>query len=277
MSCISHTWQLLCYCFCLDEPPKVTSQPKRLNKAVSRTAVSFIVQATGTTPLSYEWQWKPAEEKGEWQPCNTRWADGATLTIPSVQKSNEGWYHCIISNCAGTVISKPVQLSVGKNNDFTYYLVPYVRFPAHVFLHVAEPPRITSHPQELKDAVPGKPVMFTVEGSGTAPLNYQWEWKLATEDGKWQPCDVKSFPGADSSTLTIPSVQESNEGGYRCVISNCAGNQTSKQAQLSVGKNPYYFSSFSVGSCICTWKQGSLLRKTFTDILTECLCMLSSG
>ena len=103
---------------------------------------------------------------------------------------------------------------------------------------VAEAPRITSHPQNLKDAVPGKHVMFIVEATGTEPLNYQWEWKSVTDDGEWQLCDVERFSGADSSTLTIPSVQNSNEGSYHCVISNCAGSQTSNPAELSVGKNP---------------------------------------
>ena len=78
----------------------------------------FTVQATGTEPLRYNWQWKPTEEEGEWQPCPAEWSDGATLTIPSVQKSNEGSYCCVVSNCAGTVISKPAQLSVGKNLYF---------------------------------------------------------------------------------------------------------------------------------------------------------------
>ena len=106
------------------------------------------------------------------------------------------------------------------------------------FLLVAEPPTVTSHPQELKDAVPGKPVIFTVEATGTKPLSYQWEWKPVMGDGKWQPCDAKRFPGADSSTLTTPSVQKSNEGSYRCVISNCASTQISNPAKLGVGKNP---------------------------------------
>jgi len=59
-----------------------------------------------------------------------------------------------------------------------------------------------------------------------------------TDDG-WQPCDGETFAGAASSRLTIPSVQKSTEGSYRCVVSNCAGNQTSNPApaELSVGKN----------------------------------------
>ena len=102
--------------------------------------------------------------------------------------------------------------------------------------YVAVPPRITIHPQDLKDAVPGTPVLFTVEATGTEPLNYQWEWKQAINDDEWQLCDGETFAGADSSVLTILSVQKSNEGSYRCVVSNCASEQTSKPAKLSVGE-----------------------------------------
>ena len=105
-------------------------------------------------------------------------------------------------------------------------------------MDVAEPPRLTNHPLDTKDAVPGKSFMFTAEATGTQPLNYQWEWKPAMEDVEWQPCDVERFPGADSFTVTIPSVNKSNEGSYRCVISNSAGSQTSNSAEFSVGKNP---------------------------------------
>ena len=108
-----------------------------------------------------------------------------------------------------------------------------------LFIHVAEPPSITTHPQDLKNVVPGKLAKFTVQATGTEPLNYNWQWKLAEEDGseEWQSCDAECCEGA---TLTIPKVQQFNEGSYRCVISNCAGTQISKAAQLSVGKNPVF-------------------------------------
>ena len=101
-------------------------------------------------------------------------------------------------------------------------------------MDVAEPPRVTNHPLDMKDVVPGKSLTLIVEATGTQPLNYQWEWKPAMDDGDWQLCDVERFPGADSFTVTIPSVQKSNEGSYRCVIRNCAGNQSSYPAKLSV-------------------------------------------
>ena len=77
----------------------------------------FTAKATGTHPLNYEWQWKPAEDGGskDWQPCPAEWSEGPMLTILSVQKSNEGNYCCVISNSAGSQASEPAYLSIGKN------------------------------------------------------------------------------------------------------------------------------------------------------------------
>ena len=103
--------------------------------------------------------------------------------------------------------------------------------------HVVEPPKIIAHPQELKDVVEGKTAKFSIQASGTEPLNYHWQWK-PTEKGsgreKWQPCPANCTDGA---TLSMPMVEKSNEGIYRCVVSNLAGEQTSNSAKLGVGKN----------------------------------------
>lgn len=109
-----------------DELPKVTKQPKSQKNVRPGTAVSFTIQATGME-LSYQWLWKQAEKEGrseKWQPCDTEWSDGGTLTIPKVQKSNEGSYRCIVTNCCGSQTSKAASLSVGKNSKF-YYNVQY--------------------------------------------------------------------------------------------------------------------------------------------------------
>ena len=111
--------------------------------------------------------------------------------------------------------------------------------------HVVDLPRITSHPQEIKDAIQGEPINFIIQATGTEPLSYQWEWMAAGEENGsegWQTCRAE---WSDGATLTIPSVQKSNEGNYCCVVSNCAGNETSNPAQLSVGKNPAYIGAYS--------------------------------
>ena len=104
-------------------------------------------------------------------------------------------------------------------------------------VHAADPPRITTHPEELKDVAQGKPAKFSIQASGTEVLNYRWQWKPAEEGGgneEWQECDAKLYKGA---TLSISKVEKSNEGSYRCIVSNFAGNQTSIPAILTVGKS----------------------------------------
>ena len=101
-----------------------------------------------------------------------------------------------------------------------------------LFLYVAEPPRITTHPHDLKDAVQSKPAKFTVQATGTEPLTYQWQWKPAEEEGggvEWQPCPAE---WCDGTAILIP-MENSSEGSYRCVISDCAGSQTSKPVKVN--------------------------------------------
>ena len=186
----------------------------------------------------YQWRWKPGgdeqTESQEWQLCDMECSDGSTLKIPSVQKLNEGRYHCVISNCAGTQNSDPAILSIGKN--FLYFFASAKNHITVTFPPVAEPPKITNQPQDFKDVVPGTPVNFTITTTGTEPLSYQWQWKPAGEEGvseEWQVCDVE---GPQTAVLSIPSVQKWKEGQYRCNISNCAGSQTSNTATLSLGK-----------------------------------------
>ena len=107
----------------------------------------------------------------------------------------------------------------------------------HFLLHVAKPPTITTHPQDLMNVISGNPVMFTIRATGTEPLSYHWQWNPAEEGAseEWQPCS--GAEGYDTATLTISSVQKSNRGSYRCIISNCAGSQTSKPAKLEVSRS----------------------------------------
>ena len=98
-------------------------------------------------------------------------------------------------------------------------------------LHAAEPPTITTHPQEFRNVVQGKRARFSIKVTGTEPLDYHWQWKSAGGSEEWQRCPAEWCDGA---RLTIPNVQKSNEGSYRCVISNYAGSDTSYPAKLEV-------------------------------------------
>ena len=108
------------------------------------------------------------------------------------------------------------------------------------FLLPAEPPKITTHPQELKDTVSGKPVSFTVQATGTKPLNYQWQWKPVVEgvhSGQWQNLSSGgSVQGADTATLVFTSIESCSEGLYRCVVTNVVVEEISKCADHIIGE-----------------------------------------
>ena len=86
------------------------------------------------------------------------------------------------------------------------------------------------HPLDLTNIVPGSDVSFTVIAFGAVPLTYQWQ-----KDGV-DLTDGSSITGATTATLTIADVMESDEGGYRCVVTNTVGMDTSNTAVLTVGK-----------------------------------------
>ena len=83
---------------------------------MERDSAKFSIQASGTEPLNYHWQWKPTEKGSgseKWQPCPANWSDGATLTMPKVENSNEGSYRCVVSNLAGEQASNSAKLTFG--------------------------------------------------------------------------------------------------------------------------------------------------------------------
>ena len=83
--------------------------------------MSFAVQATGTEPLSYQWQWKPVAEgviSGEWQNLasggSVQGADTATLMFTSIESCSEGLYRCVVTNVVGEEISEYTDHIIGE-------------------------------------------------------------------------------------------------------------------------------------------------------------------
>ena len=83
---------------------------------------------------------------------------------------------------------------------------------------------ITVQPVSLTLVVPGQPATFTVSAMSDN-LMYQW-----------QKGGVNIAAGANSATYTIAAVAESDEGMYRCVVTNAADSVTSTAASLTVCK-----------------------------------------
>ena len=74
--------------------------------------MSFSVTATGTEPLSYQWQ-KDGVDLTDGSSITG--ATTATLTIADVMESDEGGYMCVVTNTAGMDTSNTALLTVGKD------------------------------------------------------------------------------------------------------------------------------------------------------------------
>ena len=125
-------------------PPAITAQPQpqTVNQGNSAT---FTISATGTAPLSYQWQFNGSAISS---------ATLSSYTLLGAQSTNAGSYSVIITNAAGSVTSSNATLTVNL------------------------PPAITTQPQSVSAAV-GSNVTFSVAATGTAPLSYQWRFNGA--------------------------------------------------------------------------------------------------
>lgn len=90
-----------------------------------------------------------------------------------------------------------------------------------------QPPTISQHPANQTVPVGGI-ATFTVQAVGDAPLSYQWQKDTVdlSEGGK--------VSGVNTTTLQIANVDASDQGAYRCVVTNAYGSATSNAATLTI-------------------------------------------
>lgn len=122
--------------------PSITTAPASKAVAVGSN-VTFTVVASGTAPLTYQWQFNSVNISG---------ATSATLTLNSVTTANAGNYRVIVSNSAGTATSAQALLTVNV---------------------LATAPTITTQPAS-QTVTAGSNATFTVAATGSTPFTYQW-------------------------------------------------------------------------------------------------------
>ncbi|MBI2512496.1 MAG: immunoglobulin domain-containing protein [Opitutae bacterium] len=122
--------------------PSITTQPTS-QTVTAGAAASFSVAASGTAPLSYQWQKDGAAISG---------ATSTTYSIASAAAGDAGTYSVVVTNSAGSATSNGATLTVNA---------------------AASAPAITTQPSN-QSVTAGGAVSFSVAASGTAPLSYQW-------------------------------------------------------------------------------------------------------
>ena len=135
----------------LNGHPVITNQPASTNVAAG-IAATFIVGATGTAPLRYQWQLLGTNLPG---------ATTNTYTVLKAGTTNAGPYTVMVSNQAGIAIGGPATLGINSK------------------------PVIVTQP--VNTAAPlGSNVTFTVGVTGTDPLKYQWKLNATNLAGATQ-------------------------------------------------------------------------------------------
>ncbi|HYE65831.1 MAG TPA: PQQ-dependent sugar dehydrogenase [Pyrinomonadaceae bacterium] len=91
-------------------PPSISVHPSNKTVAEGQTA-TFSVSATGSTPLSYQWQRNGVNING---------ATSSSYTTPPVTSSdNNAQFRCVVSNAFGSVNSNSATLTVTSNTQPT--------------------------------------------------------------------------------------------------------------------------------------------------------------
>jgi hypothetical protein len=170
------------------------SQPQS-QTVVRGSNVTFAASATGTPPLSYQWQFNGADIPA---------ASATSLSLINVQSANNGSYTLVVTNPVGAITSSPALLTV------------------------IVPPIITAQP--LSQTNPeGTSASFTATAtSGNGTLSYLWLYNGAPFTGD------ERVTGAATNVLQITPLQAGDAGSYQVIVANAAGSVTSDLAILAV-------------------------------------------
>jgi hypothetical protein len=175
--------------------PAITSEPSDASMTVGQTA-TFSVVASGTAPLSYQWQKNGTAIAGA--------TSASYSTTAATTADNGASFAVVVSNSVGSATSRSAKLTVAAPGG-----------------PVA--PSITVQPADQSIRA-GQTATYSVTAAGTAPLSYQWQ-KNGT-----------AIAGATSASYTTPAATTADNGAtFAVVVSNSAGSATSRSARLTVG------------------------------------------
>ena len=196
-------------------PPAITQQPGGMDVKVGQTA-SFLVKATGSEPLEYQWRRNGTALPG---------ATGNTLIISNAQGLDAGSYDVVVRNGAGTVTSTVASLTV-----------------------MVTPPTVTTHPAQVVVGT-GQTATFSVVVSGSLPFQYQWRRNGVTLTGATDPtyttpAAVISDDGAQFSVRVsnLAGSVESQNGTLRVFLARTLQGQVgtlfeTASGEVSVGRD----------------------------------------
>ena len=161
-------------------PPNITTQPAN-QTVIAGQAATFSVVASGTAPLSYQWQKNGSAISG---------AISTSYTTPAATAADSGsTFGVVVSNSAGSATSNSATLTVQS------------------------PPNITTQPANQTVNV-GQVATFSVVASGTAPLTYQWQKNGTPISGATSASYTTPATTANDNGATVHRDGQQHRGEY---------------------------------------------------------------
>ncbi len=182
------------------QPPTITQHPSNQNVCPTATAVFTVTATTGGGTLSYQWQRNGANlaNGGDYSGVTS-----ATLSIANVDGGDVANYRCVVTNSAGNATSNQASLTLRTSTD------------------------IAQHPNNQRVCL-GSTAQFTVVGTGSGTLTYQWQRNSVNLSNGGR------FSGVTTATLTVSDVSQTEVTNYRCVVTGQCGSATSATANLTL-------------------------------------------
>lgn len=176
-------------------PPTITQQPQSLTVTAGQPA-SFSVAASGTLPLTYQWQRNGSDIAG---------ATGTTYGVPAAALGDSGaTFRAVVRNVAGSATSDAATLTV-----------------------TMAAPVLTITPQPANvSVVAGSAASFSVGGTcSSGTLTIQWQRNSGTQGA------FVDIAGATATTYTLAATAAGDSGAQFRAVLACGGqSQTASNA-----------------------------------------------
>jgi len=225
-------------------PPSIATQPTPATVTAGETA-TFTVLATGTAPLSYQWQKNNTAIAG---------ANSATYPTPATTAADNGsQFRVVVSNTAGSVTSNAATLTVNS---------------------APVPPSITGQPAN-QSVTPGQTATFTVGATGTAPLTYQWQKNgtaiLGATSSSYTTPPTASSDDGSQFTVVVSNTAGSATSKAATLTVNAASACTTTAVQSSSGIDASLDScgAYQISVPSFAWTFGGNLGQTPTNIIVN--------
>ena len=199
--------------------PSITAQPASQTVTTGQAA-TFTVAATGTGPLTYQWQKNGTALTG---------ATSSTYRTSAATSSDSGsQFRVVVTNAAGNTTSNAAALTVN--------VAPVA-------------PSITAQPAS-QAVTAGQTATFTITAVGTAPLIYQWEKNGAAIAGATSSTYTTAVTTSTDNSAQFKATVSNSVGSATSNTASLTVNAASSSVQITTSQLPGGFRGASYSSTL---------------------------